>query len=184
MSVARRLVGTAVRADLHVVHATPPASGPDVTSFEPTGTEGRLHALCGGFAKQTHARVVAHLRVGDAAAEIARLARELAADLIVVGARRRKGLAIAWHRSLSTRLVRLAPCSVLSARPREIDEAAAADGEAEVLVAPPCEDCLEARRESGGRVVWCERHTGHHVHGHLHHARARALTSGAWTFHS
>jgi nucleotide-binding universal stress UspA family protein len=186
LMLARNLVMPAgTNAEIHVVHATIPAAAPDavadaVPSLGPgltstvEHTRERLVNACIDAAKGTTANIVPHLVFGDAAAEIAVLARELKADLIVVGARPRKGLAIAWHRSLSARLVRRASCSVLTARPKEL--------EPDVAIEPPCEDCLTVRRESADKVLWCARHTGHHVHAHLHHGSQSSYAVGSWTF--
>jgi universal stress protein A len=184
LATAERLVSTASSsAVLHVVHATGVVAVPDaVAKVLPTLTSGvppltavreRLESACAAFAQAKSLPVVPHLIAGDPAAAIAGLARELDADLIVVGTRRRKGVAIGWHRSLSARLVRLAPCSVLTARPKEHLEA---------RIEPPCDACLAVRRESAGNVVWCATHTAHHVHAHLHHGDSQAFVSGSWTF--
>jgi hypothetical protein len=36
-------------------------------------------------------------------------------------------------------------------------------------IEPACADCLEVRRESGGRVSWCSRHDRHRTRAHLHY---------------
>jgi nucleotide-binding universal stress UspA family protein len=186
LALAKNLLMPAgTNAEIHVVHATIPAAAPDtiadaLPSLGPgltstvEHTRERLVNACIDAGRGTTAHIVPHLVFGDAAAEIAELAREMKADLIVVGARARKGLAIAWHRSLSARLARRASCSVLSARPKEL--------EPEVAIEPPCPDCLTVRRESASEVLWCARHTRHHVHGHLHRGSQPTFVSGSWTF--
>lgn len=61
--------------------------------------------------------VHAALLGGAPAAEVARFAAEGKADLVVVGARRRKGLERAVLGSVAEGIVRHAPCAVLVARP-------------------------------------------------------------------
>jgi nucleotide-binding universal stress UspA family protein len=188
LATAARLVGpTGPNGVLHVVHTSTPATVPDVIATAlPSLSPGmssalaavgeRLDRACEIFAQGPgkDVRIVSHVVYGDPARGLATTARDLAADLIVVGTRRRKGVAIGWHRSLSARLVRLAPCSVLTARPKEQEE--------EVQVEPPCEPCLAVRRESAGKVAWCGAHSAHHVHAHFHHGDSQGFVSGSWTF--
>jgi nucleotide-binding universal stress UspA family protein len=136
----------------------------------------RLASLCAETSKRAGVRAVPRVLFGEVVAELAHLARDLNADLIVVGARHDRGVAMAWHRSLSARLLRRAPCSVLTARPKEVTP--------EVKIEPPCAECLEVRRESGGTVEWCARHAVHHVHPHFHHGDPQSYVTGSWTFRS
>jgi nucleotide-binding universal stress UspA family protein len=119
--------------------------------------------------------VVPHVRIGDATHEVATLAREIQADLIVIGGHRREGIAGALSRSMSAKLVRKAPCSVLTAIPKEVE------GAPEREIEPACPDCLIARRDSSGSVFWCARHSVHHVHGHLHGGSSDNGVD-SWTF--
>jgi nucleotide-binding universal stress UspA family protein len=185
MATAQRIIAPSGGAGvLHVVHATSSAvvdpaaiALPGLVPVAPSAVDAareRLESACAVFAQATSAEVIPHLVYGDPARGIAAVAREAHADLIVVGTRRRRGITLGWHRSLSARLVRLAPCSVLTTRPREEDE--------EVKVEPPCEACVEVRRASEGKVLWCARHTAHRPHGHLHHGDAQAFVHGSWDF--
>jgi len=61
-------------------------------------------------------RVTGHLEFGDPTEEIVRLARELPADLIVVGHKRKTSLAARWwHSSIGATLLEQSPCSILVA---------------------------------------------------------------------
>jgi nucleotide-binding universal stress UspA family protein len=179
--------------ELHVVHATSPAYWP--VGVTPVMSDphlldvarDRLRALCGRMAGEpdaedlytsTGGRIVPHLRVGEATHEIATVARDVHADLIVIGAHRHPGLVGSLHRSMSARLVRVAPCSVLTALRKE--EEVSTDPQIE----PACADCMKVRRETGGREIWCPRHARHHVHGHLHHATQDPFSVGSWNFRS
>jgi nucleotide-binding universal stress UspA family protein len=110
-------------------------------------------------------RAISHLRLDAAAHEIAQLASDLEADLVIVGTHGRRGAARLFLGSVAESVVRLAPCPVLVERPKTIAE----DGP---KIEPPCPRCVEARRASGGAELWCEqhrerhgpRHTYHHVH--------------------
>lgn len=57
--------------------------------------------------------VTGHLAVGEPVEEMARLARELECDLIMVGHKQTAGWARWWQGSISRNLVDHAPCSVL-----------------------------------------------------------------------
>jgi universal stress protein A len=169
-------------AELHVVHVTPPiywpalheTDGPMVVSSEnPDLVRKQLLDACFSSGHDIVASIIPHARTGDATGEIADLARELDADLIVIGAHKRNGLARALHRSTYARIVRRAPCSVLTALPKE---------EAEVQIEPPCAACVATRRESDGQMFWCKEHSAHHIHGHLHHGASDPNASGSWDF--
>jgi nucleotide-binding universal stress UspA family protein len=185
MATAERIVApSGAEGALHVVHATSsvvadpvavalPGLAPGAPSALDAARE-RLEAACVDFAQATTSRVVPHLLCGDPARGIASVAREVHADLIVVGTRPRRGVTLGWHRSLSARLVRLAPCSVLTTRPKEEDD--------DVQVEPPCPACVETRRASGGKAFWCATHAAHHPHRHLHHGDMQAFVNGSWSF--
>jgi universal stress protein A len=64
-----------------------------------------------------------HLRMGEVDLEIIGLARELEADLIVMGCRGRSGIRRAVEGSVSDAVVRNAPCPVLVVRSHESPEA-------------------------------------------------------------
>lgn len=100
-------------------------------------------------------RVLSHIRTDSPAREIAQLASDLEADLVVVGSHGRTGLARLLLGSVAHGVVSLAPCPVLVVRPKHELPAAPA-------IEPPCPDCLDMRRQSGGRELWCAQHREHH----------------------
>jgi nucleotide-binding universal stress UspA family protein len=61
----------------------------------------------------------AHLRMGKADLEIVSLAKELRADLIVMGCRGHRGIRRAIEGSVSDGVIRHAPCPVLVVRPEK-----------------------------------------------------------------
>jgi nucleotide-binding universal stress UspA family protein len=115
---------------------------------------------------QGFARVVAHLRFDGIADEIAQLAADLEADLVVVGTHGRRGLSRLLLGSTAEATVRLAPCPVLVVRPKRLPEAAP-------RIEPPCPRCVETRRASGGQEMWCEQHRERHGQRHTYHQRDR-----------
>jgi hypothetical protein len=120
---------------------------------------GKLEALCGACGGLERERVRLHLRLGDVVTEVRTLAEDIEADYVVVGTLGRRGLSRVLHGSTAARLLRTAPCSVLTVRPEHGPR-----------VEPPCPDCVAARFASEGAEAWCARHREHHVHAHTYHA--------------
>jgi len=122
--------------------------------------------------------VRAHLRLEAPAHEIAQIAADLEADLVVVGTHGRRGIARLLLGSVAESVVRLAPCPVLVVRPKELPEPAP-------RIEPPCPQCLEARRASAGAEYWCEQHRERHGQRHTYTQRDRvgAETEMPLTFH-
>ena len=123
-----------------------------------------------GGAGQLPARVVGHVRFEAPATEIAQLAADLEADLVVVGTHGRRGLARAVMGSVAETVVRLAPCPVLVARPKFIAPVP--------RIQPPCPECVKARQESGGAAFWCEQHSERHGQRHTYHGDDRVSSDG------
>jgi hypothetical protein len=114
-------------------------------------------------------RIVSHLRLNAAAEEIAQLASDLEADLVVVGTHGRRGVRRLLIGSVAERVVRLAHCPVLVVRPK-------GHGERAPEIQPPCPRCLEARRQSGGQELWCAQHKEKHGPRHTYHFTHRGAT--------
>jgi len=112
-------------------------------------------------------RVVPHLRTDSPAFEVAQLAADLEADLVVVGTHGRRALARMLVGSVAELTVRLAPCPVLVVRPK-------AHPAPVPTIQPPCSRCLEARASSGGKEFWCEQHRERHGQRHTYHQGDRA----------
>jgi len=121
--------------------------------------------------------LVAHLRLEAAAEEIAQLATDLRADLIVVGTHGRRGVSRLLLGSVAEEVVRLASCPVLVMRERvSHDDRHAENTENEPTIEPPCVRCVEARQASGGAEMWCEQHREHHGRRHTYHQGDRIST--------
>jgi hypothetical protein len=111
-------------------------------------------------------RVVTHMRFDAISQEIAQLAADLEADLVVVGTHGRRGVSRLLLGSVAEATVRLAPCGVLVVRSKAIPEPAPS-------IEPPCPRCVEARRASGGVQTWCAQHRERHGQRHTYHQRDR-----------
>jgi nucleotide-binding universal stress UspA family protein len=96
-------------------------------------------------------QLVTHVRTDDPGFEIAQLAVDVAADLIVLGTHDRHGLPRLILGSVAEGVARLAPCSVFVVRRKIVPRLTPA-------IEPPCSRCLAARRESKGDQFWCEQH--------------------------
>jgi nucleotide-binding universal stress UspA family protein len=106
--------------------------------------------------------LVAHQRVEMPSEEIAQLAADLEADIVVVGTHGKRGFSRFLLGSVAEATVRLAPCPVLVVRPK----ARPAEGPA---IQPPCPKCVEARVASRGAELWCEQHRERHGQRHTYH---------------
>lgn len=109
-------------------------------------------------------KLYSHFRFGDPAEQIAQLASNLDADLIVAGTHGRSGLKRFVLGSVAESVVRLGRCPVWIVRPKD-HEARGKMPEIE----PPCLDCLAKRKETARATFWCERHSEHHVRAHTYH---------------
>jgi len=107
-------------------------------------------------------QVKGHVRVAEPGREIAQLAADLEADLVVVGTHDRRGIERLLLSSVAQIVSRLAPCPVLIMRPKRIPCPVPA-------IEPPCPRCLEARFASEGGQIWCEQHRERHGQRHTYH---------------
>jgi nucleotide-binding universal stress UspA family protein len=125
-------------------------------------------------------RVLAHLRLEAPAEEIAQIAADLDADLIVMGTHGRRGLSRLLLGSVAEAVVRLAPCPVFVVRPKNAP--AKAQGP---QIEPPCPRCVETRQATAGAEYWCEQHRQRHGQRHTYHQRDRvgAETEMPLTYH-
>lgn len=124
-------------------------------------------------------RVLSHLRLEAPAEEIAQIAADLEADLVVVGSHGRTGVARLLLGSVSESVVKLAPCPVLVVRDKPLQEDVP-------HIEPPCPQCLETRRATNGEQYWCEQHREKHgQRRHTYHQddRTGTETEMPLTFH-
>jgi nucleotide-binding universal stress UspA family protein len=115
-------------AELHVVHVVQPHPLRQLL-LEPMRPAGagthpdsesarrRLQAICDSVVSRTQARVFLHTPVGRPADELTRIARETAADIIVVEVHEHTRRV--FHHAVVARIARTAPCSLLAIRDPE-----------------------------------------------------------------
>lgn len=136
--------------------------------------EARAKNLAEDWRKRTgknFERLITHVRSESPATEIAQLAADLEAELIVVGTHGRRGFQRFLLGSVAEGVVRLAPCEVLVVRPQSSD--------ADVpKIEPPCPRCVEERKLSGGKEYWCEQHREKHGQRHTYHYVSRLNRGG------
>jgi nucleotide-binding universal stress UspA family protein len=159
---AMRLATRVTDSQLHVLHVS--------TSDVKSETLGLLRhyvsekaAALGGPTKQT---VAVHVRHGEPAQEIAQLATDLSADLIVVGTHKTPHLKNLFVGSTAERVMGSATCPVFVAGPRPTPQPSHV-----IVIEAACSDCVQARLETRGREWWCARHSEPHSvlrHHHLY----------------
>lgn len=179
-------------SEVHVVHvesAIEPVPGPETSepakpaigagSDEPGFQETlqRLHRLVTSEVTEFEesrmalgsapiSRVVSHVRANAPSREIVQLASDLEADLVVVGTHGRTAIARFFMGSVAHAVVTLASCPVLVVRPKQASLVP--------VIEPPCPDCLETRRQSGGNELWCARHRAMSNRRHTYHQGDRS----------
>jgi len=115
-------------------------------------------------------RIVTHVRMEAPAEEIAQLASDLEADLVIVGTHGRRGFSRMLLGSVAEGVVRLAPCPVLVVRHKQIVDAP--------RIEPPCPECVKTRRATNGTELWCEQHRERHGQRHTYRAGDRVASDG------
>lgn len=111
-------------------------------------------------------RIVTHIRSEAPAAEIAQLATDIEARMIVVGTHGRRGVQRLLLGSVAEGVVRMAHCEVLVVRP--LDTPAPLP-----KIEPPCPRCVETRHRTAGKEFWCEQHRERHGQRHTYHFENR-----------
>jgi nucleotide-binding universal stress UspA family protein len=134
----------------------------------------RLDAVQKIHGKLAVKRVVVHVRRGSAADEIAQLAADLDADLVVVGSHGRRGVSRLVLGSVAERVSRLARCAVWIIRPKAHDAS-----ERIPEIEPACPECLKHRAATNGNELWCARHSEHHIRAHGFRYVTNSMIDGA-----
>lgn len=123
----------AYRAEVHVLHVVDEAYqywmalGPNSLPIGPSpeemisGAKSELQKLAGEELSNLQSGVVTEVLLGRPFIEIVRYARDKAIDLIILGTHGRSGLAQALLGSVAEKVVRKAPCPVLTVRHPEHD---------------------------------------------------------------
>ena len=186
-------IAQAADGELHVAHVITPSFGayPSDATLSATiyttpendfvawlarmgeDTRQRLPEFCGEVLKDMPGQTSGHVRVGRADRQLVLLARELKANLLVVGTHGRTGLERMLLGSVAERVLRSAPCPVLVARPRETEEV--------VEIESACPRCVEIRKSTEGEQTWCGRHSAHHARAHTYSEYPESFGVGSLT---
>jgi hypothetical protein len=122
---------------------------------------GEKATALGGCERQS---VAVHVRKGEPGREIAQLAADLGADLIIVGAHKGEHLRKLVVGSTAERVMVSATCPVVIAGPRPKPQPSHI-----IVIEAACPDCVNTRFETLGKSWWCARHAEHHPVLHHHH---------------
>ena len=158
---------------MHIVHVAPA----DAPSEEVKRLAGLLRLYvsdsAAAYGMRPGSALALHVRHGEPAKEIAQLAAESKADMIVVGTRRRPQLKSLFVGSTASHVMAATHCPVFVAGPRPVPEPPHV-----IVIEGPCPDCVAAREASRGKQWWCARHAEpHHLRGHH-----RYFYSGEWPY--
>ena len=152
------------------VRASAPATQPIAEAAERLETHvAKKFEAFSAQRKAAGLRVIPHLRLDSPALEIAQLATDIEADLVVVGTHGRRALSRLVLGSVAEVAVRLAPCPVLVVRPKMLPAPVP-------TIEPPCPRCVETRAATGRRELWCEQHRERHGRRHTYHQGDRSST--------
>lgn len=180
LRTAYEMAGNAPGGELHIVNVVPaygtvvqlevPGDPNGVRTLSVDGasqflneySEKRIAELSAQFGNVRPQRIVSHLRLNTAAEEIAQLASDLDADLVIVGTHGRRGVRRLLVGSVAEGVVRVAHCPVLVVRPKGHPDHVPA-------IEPPCPRCVATREESGGSELWCAQHREKHGRRHTYH---------------
>jgi nucleotide-binding universal stress UspA family protein len=168
-------------ATLHVLHVTPSVDSVPVAAFPGTGAGivtgrhgERMAEAASALVRHVEARlqgrqltgdVICHLRVGDAAKEVPQFATEVNADTIYVATHGRTGIKRLFLGSVAESTLRKAPCPTVVMRPKTLSSG--------VKIEPPCPQCVETRRATDGREMWCDQHASGMGRRHVYHFSSR-----------
>jgi nucleotide-binding universal stress UspA family protein len=176
IEVARTMPG----AELHIVHAVDPrtairaeASGVQPYELIVAAHSKFLDERARLARESAGATVVGHLIEDGAQRAILQTAASIDADMIVVGTHGRRGLARWTMGSIAEVVVRKATCPVLVVREKQNQTPQLEE------IEPPCPDCVEMQRATGGKTLWCARHGQHHPRAHLHYANPEGFGAGS-----
>lgn len=169
-------------SELHVVHVVPPPVGAVAVvgtadlaaNFTETldRTRKELEAACSDLAKGLADRVYGHIRTGRPPKEIAEVANQIDADLIVIGTHGRTGLSRVLLGSVAEEVVRHAPCDVLTVRTKAIAP----------VIEAACSACVAAQTAAQSPKARCEQHVRRHVRPHTYSDGQQGLFHQSFRF--
>ena len=121
-------------------------------------------------------KVVMHVRLGRPAEALSQLAVDLDAELIIVGTHGRRGLEKFALGSVAQNLLEIAHCPVLVARPKDYRGLART-----AKPEPLCDECVQARAQSGAETLWCAWHARPHIRAHVYGYEEQYFSNGHTT---
>lgn len=168
LASAKQLALKQPNSELHVVHVVPPpvgtvavvGSADMAATFTETldRTRKELQEACTEVANGLPDRVYGHVRTGRPSREIAEVAKQIGADVVVVGTHGRTGISRALLGSVAEEVVRHAPCDVLTIRPKA----------AQPVIEAACAQCVAAQKAAGDPRARCETHQRRHGRPHTY----------------
>lgn len=175
LSVAHDMAKRMPSAELHVVHVLPPPVGAvGITGASPnlaaefteslSRARKELEDLCKRLAPEVGERMVGHVRAGSPAREVTTLAREISADLVIMGTHGRTGVARLLLGSVAEAVTRKAPCSVLTTKTRP----------------PTAEEMIEPPRDETPEVA--KLHESQHPKAHTYSSHPDAFRHESFRF--
>ncbi len=169
---AARIVRRIPASQLHVGYVLPAHATADEAREELGLLELYVSEKAGALGGMDRQSTGVHVRSGDPARELAQLAADFHADVVVVGTHRTMTLRALIGGSTAERLMAATGCPVLVAGPRPKPEP-----EHVIVIEPPCPDCVRTRVDSLGASWWCERHSeSHHLRQHHLYSYHRELS--------
>lgn len=166
--------------ELHIVHVIPSDAvgslhGEDALRFSnlTDDVRAKLQQLASELPAAVK-RIHLHVRLGTVDTEIAQLASDVNADLVVVGTHGHRGLERLLVGSVAASLIRNAPCPVLVCRPKSVPKWE--------QIMPPCEACRAVQQRTKRATLWCERHAQHHPRAHTYSELPASFGIGSQTF--
>jgi len=117
-----------------------------------------------------------HVTLGRPANEIVWAAAHFDVEAIVLASHGRRGVTRMLLGSIAEKVVRLAGCPVIVAKPKDHDPTAKA-----AEIEPLCPQCADVRFASRGAKLWCERHSQHHHRAHTYSSAGRVDAPSAAT---
>ncbi|HLK39740.1 MAG TPA: universal stress protein [Polyangiaceae bacterium] len=160
---ALRLAARIPHGEVHVIHVVHPEASAEKSNEAAGLLKLYVSDKAAALGLGGPLRTGIHVRRGDPAKEIAQLAADLDADMIVVGTHKAPHLRSIFVGSTGERVLATAKCPVFVAGPRPSPQPSHI-----IIIEPPCPECVERRSATQGREWWCGRHAERH-HLRRHH---------------
>lgn len=163
LDVAANLARRSAPAVIHVAYVLTDLASPDAPEFA-------IEKLIDDARKEL-ARIVAksgleqtavpHVLIGNPVEALSEFAKDVHADVMVLGTHGRRGVSRLMFGSVAEAVTRRAPCSVLVVRERQLG--------ADERIEPPCVECAARAKQTNGAEMFCARHGTHHQKAHTYY---------------